>query len=171
VTEQWPPQTIAGAPSEIFDRVAQRFRVQVNREYRHPFLPSLRFDAILKSGRVSFNELADRPLVDILADLTEERVVPYDLNDIMEVYTQSPALFLPHWERGCALPEWCTTPDHWIEPIPPPGYIEHPSMPLERKMPYYKKVPTLHFPGRGQHIVASAKRPDIISRSIFVPVE
>ncbi|KAI0325976.1 hypothetical protein GY45DRAFT_1374344 [Cubamyces sp. BRFM 1775] len=172
VDEVWPPEAVEGSTVEVFERVAQRFRVQANKKHRHPYLPSFHFDAILKSGeRVPFSTLADRLVSDVVNDLALEHIVPYVRNDEKNhsVHERSPARYFELWQR--TLPDWFVTPDHWIEPIPPPGYVEQPSSPPAPKEQYYKKVPTLCFPGNGRNIVPSATKPDIIVRAIFVPVQ
>ncbi|KAI9058600.1 hypothetical protein FKP32DRAFT_1596893 [Trametes sanguinea] len=171
VTEVWPPETVEGSTSEAFDRVAQRFRVQANQKHRHPYLPSLQFDAILKSGRVPFSSLSERSVADVLSDLEEGRVVPVVRNDEENhaVHSRSPARYFDVWER--TLPEWCRTPDHWIEPTPPPGFSEESVTPRPLREQYYVKVPTLHIAGKGRNIIPSATKPDIISRSLYIPVQ
>ncbi len=172
VEEVWAPETVECASSEAFERVAQRFRVQADRKYRHPFVPSTGFDALLKSGRTSFDSLASRPIADILADLSDVGVVPYVRNDEANTGQASPWEEFEAWER--TLPAWCSTPKHWIEPIPPPGFVESQAPhPLHEQYyeQYYKKVPTLHIPGNGRCIIPSAKKPDIISRALYFPVE
>ncbi|KAI0364304.1 hypothetical protein BV20DRAFT_870677 [Pilatotrama ljubarskyi] len=171
VKELWPPETVEAAPSETFERVAQRFRVQANKKHRHPFLPCMHFDAVLKTGSTAFESLDGRELAQVLDDLAEENIVPYVRNDEdnNSEYLISPARHFSLWER--TLPPWCVTPDHWIEPIPPPGFVEHPEAPPTLKEQYYKKVPTLNVYGSGRYIVPSAKKPDIISRALFVPVQ
>ncbi|CDO76325.1 hypothetical protein BN946_scf184414.g7 [Trametes cinnabarina] len=170
VNEVWPPETVEGSQGEAFGRVAQRFRVQANRKHRHPYYPSLQFDAILKSGRVSFSALVERTVADVVSDLSEERIVPFVRNDEDNhaVYSSSPARHFDAWER--TLPEWCKTPDHWVEPTPPPGFVEGDIDQLPLKEQYYIKVPTLLMGGTGRLIIPSAKQPNVISRSLFVPV-
>ncbi|TFK88400.1 hypothetical protein K466DRAFT_598667 [Polyporus arcularius HHB13444] len=171
VTEVWPSETVESAPSEPFERAAQRFRVRANQKHRHPFMPSLKFDVVLKTGTVSLDSLGARPTADVLENLVEERVVPFVRNDEdnKSVSSQSPARYFKLWERS--LPSWCKTPDHWVEPTPPPGFYENPEAAHALREQYYKKIPTLHVPGSGLHIVPSAKKPDIISRAFFIPVE
>ncbi|KAL7278818.1 hypothetical protein ACG7TL_007835 [Trametes sanguinea] len=171
VSEVWPPEIVEGSTLEAFERVAQRFRVRANQKHRHPYLPSLHFDAVLKSGRVPFSNLSERSVADILSDLEEERVVPFVRNDEdnHDVHSRSPARYFDLWER--TLPEWCRTPDHWVEPSPPPGFIDDSNSPRSLREQYYVKVPTLHFAGKGRHIIPAAKKPDIISRSLFIPVQ
>ncbi|KAI0350485.1 hypothetical protein OH77DRAFT_1514367 [Trametes cingulata] len=171
VKEIWPPESVEAAPSEPFDRVAQRFRVQANKKHRHPFLPSMHFDVVLKSGPATFESLGARELGNVLRDLANENFVPYVRNDEENnsEYLNSPARHFPLWER--TLPPWCVTPDHWIEPVPPPGFVEHCDTPPALKEQYYKKIPTLNVYGSGRRIVPSAKKPDIISRALFVPVQ
>ncbi|KAI9060898.1 hypothetical protein FKP32DRAFT_1678642 [Trametes sanguinea] len=165
----WPPETVGAAPSEVFRCVAQRFRVQANRKHRHPFWPSLHFDAVLTSGRVSFDALGLREVAEVLRELAEACVVSYVRNDednLSEI-TRSPARYFNLWDR--TLPGWCVTPDHWLEPIPPPGYAVQDSLPGPLPQ-LYKKVPTLHLPGSGRHIIPSAKVPQLIPRSLYIPV-
>ena len=75
------------------------------------------------------------------------------------------------WDVGDMLPAWCATPEHWIEPTPPSGFVEHPTTPPASGEQYYKKVPTLHMSGSGRHIVPSAQKPQVIARVVFVPVK
>lgn len=156
------------ASSKAFERAAQRFRVRANQKHRHPFKPLLSFDAVLKSGPASFNALGERHIADVLSELPEERVVTYVHNLDENNNLQSPARYFNIWER--TLPSWCTTPDNWIDPIPPPGFAENPDDPPPSGEQYYRKVPTLHVPGSGRHIIPSAKKPDIISRTFYIPV-
>ncbi len=167
VEEVWAPETVECASSEAFARAAQRFRVQADRKYRHPFVPSTGFDALLKSGRTSFDSLASRPIADIVADLSNVGVVPYIRNDEANQGQESPWKEFPAWER--TLPAWWSTPNHWIEPIPPPGFADSQG-PHPLREQYYKKVPTLFIPGNGRCIVSCAKKPDVISRALFIPV-
>ena len=172
VQEVWPPETIECVASEFLEDVAQRFRVQANKSHRHPFFPSLHFDIVLKDERVSFSALGSRTVADILASLSDKRIVHYVRNDDENraEYIHSPARHFQVWER--TLPEWSSIPEHWIEPLPPPGFVEvEANATHEPKEQYYKKVPTLHIPGTGRNIVPSAKKPEIISRALFVPVE
>ncbi|PIL32553.1 hypothetical protein GSI_05256 [Ganoderma sinense ZZ0214-1] len=171
VTEVWPPETVECAPSEPFENAAQRFRVQANKKHRHPFWPSRHFDAILGTERASMDTLGTRTVADVLGDLSEDRVVEYVRNDEdnqME-FQRSPARHFSFWDR--TLPEWCMTPDHWVEPVPPPRFLEQLNAPRAPNEPYYKKVPTLHVTGRGRRIVPSATKPELIARSLFVPVQ
>ncbi|RDX41755.1 hypothetical protein OH76DRAFT_1489257 [Lentinus brumalis] len=167
VEEVWAPETVECASFEAFARAAQRFRVQADRKYRHPFVPSTGFDALLKSGRTSFDSLASRFIADIVADLSDVGVVPYIRNDEANQGQESPWKEFPAWER--TLPAWCSTPNHWIEPIPPPGFADSQG-PHPLREQYYKKVPTLFIPGNGRCIVSCAKKPDVISRALFIPV-
>ncbi|KAI1789871.1 hypothetical protein LXA43DRAFT_1095953 [Ganoderma leucocontextum] len=84
-------------------------------------------------------------------------------------YQRSPARYCSLWDL--TLPPWCVTPDHWVEPVPPPRFLERQDPPPAPKVPYYKKIPTLHFTGNGRHIVPSAKKPELIARSLFFPVQ
>ena len=169
VEDAWAPETVECTSMETFDRAAQRFRVQANRKYRHPYLPSMHFDALLQSGRLSFELLSSRQITDVCTDLFDVGVVPYVRNDEDNVQEslRSPSRYFKLWER--TLPAWCTTPDHWIEPVPPLGFVATHALspPLEEQ--YYIKVPTLHVPGNGRNIVPSAKKPDLISRSLYIP--
>ncbi|KAM5541624.1 hypothetical protein V8D89_004814 [Ganoderma adspersum] len=171
VTEVWPPETVECAPSEPFENAAQRFRVQANKKHRHPFWPSRHFDTILGTARASIETLGARTVADVLGGLTEERVVPYVRNDEdnLSEFQHSPARHFSFWGR--TLPEWCVTPDHWIEPVPPPRFSEQLDTPPAPNDPYYKKVPTLHITGRGCRIVPSATKPELIARSLFIPVQ
>ncbi|KAI9060894.1 hypothetical protein FKP32DRAFT_1001660 [Trametes sanguinea] len=138
-------------------------------KYRHPFWPSRHFDAVLQSGRFSFDSLSARTLGDLLPQLGEECVIPYIRNDEdnwIET-TRSPARYFQLWERTS--PSWCVTPDHWVEPIPPPGYAVQHALPGPHPETY-KKIPTLHISGTGRHILPAAKVPQIISRSLYIPV-
>ena len=169
VTEVWAPETVACTVSESFEHAAQRFRVQANKKYRHPFLHSMQFDAILKSERTSLTNIGQRTVAEVLAELSEERVVPYVRNDEDNrgECSHSPVRFMQFWER--TLPEWFVTPEHWIEPTPPPGFDESKTSHALNEH-YYKKVPTLHVPGNGRMILPSTKKPEIISRALFMPV-
>ena len=171
VTEIWPPETVECAPSEPFENAAQRFRVQANKKHRHPFWPSRSFDALIGTERALMDTLGTRTIADVLGNLTEERVVPYVRNDEdnLSEFQRSPARHFSLWDR--TLPEWCVTPDHWVEPVPPPRFSEQPDTPPAPNEPYYKKVPTLHVTGRGRRIVPSATKPELIARSLFIPVQ
>ncbi len=169
VEDAWTPEGVECVPSEAFQRAAQRFRVQVNQKYRHPFRPSMRFDAILRNGHISFESLSGRTIEDTLGDLSDDCVVPYVRSDEYEEHKDSPEWYFKPWER--TLPSWCATPDHWVDPIPPPGFVQDDYVPTAQNEQYYKKVPTLNFPHNGRNIVPSAKKPDIISRALFIPVE
>ncbi|KAI1789865.1 hypothetical protein LXA43DRAFT_892025, partial [Ganoderma leucocontextum] len=171
VNEVWPPETVECAPSEPFENAAQRFRVQANKKHRHPFWPSRHFGAILGTEQVLLDKVGTRTVAEILHDLSEERVVPYVRND-EDNHTegvQSPARYFQLWDR--TLPKWCVTPEHWVEPTPPPGFVELPDTPPALKEQYYKKVPTLHISGRGRRIIPSATKPQLIAHSVFIPVE
>jgi hypothetical protein len=45
-SETWAPEVVASYAEEPFDRAFQRFRVQANKKYRHPFKPALSFDIV-----------------------------------------------------------------------------------------------------------------------------
>ncbi|KAI1795675.1 hypothetical protein LXA43DRAFT_1178679 [Ganoderma leucocontextum] len=171
VKEVWPPETVECALSEHFENAAQRFRVQANKKHRHPFWPSRHFDAIVGTERASMDTLAKGTVGDIVRDLSEERIVPYVRNDEdnHSECLMSPSRHFQLWD--VKLPEWCVMPGHWVEPTPPRGFIEHPDTSPALKEQFYKKVPTLHMSGRGCHIVPSAKKPEIIARSVYIPVE
>ena len=170
VMEVWPLETVECAPSEPFENAAQRFRVQANKKHRHPFWPSQYFDAVLMTGRTSLAMLGTRTVADVIHDLSGEHVVPYVRNDEDNhlEYQRSPARHFNLWD--VKLPSWCVTPDHWFEPIPPPGFLEQQNSP-SREGPYYKKLPILYMSGSGRRIVPSATKPELIARSFFVPVQ
>ena len=172
VTEVWPPETVECALSEPFENAAQRFRVQANKKHRHPFWPSQHFDAVLKTeGQASLSKLGPRTVAEVLQGLSEERIVPYVRNDEdnLPEHLHSPARHFNLWD--IILPAWCVTPDHWFEPIPPPSFLEQSDTPPASGKLYYKKLPILFMSGCGRHIVPSATKPDLITRSFFFPVE
>lgn len=168
LVEVWSPEDVQCAPTEPFQDVFQRFRVQVNKKYRHPFLPTVSFDALLGSGKLSFADSDKVSVAEVLPRLSEPNVVPYVRNDEDDRRTQgdSPAYKIDVWKR--TLPSWCTTPDHWIDPTPPPGFTEGKTSPAEEQ--YYIKIPTLLIPGNGRNILPTTTKPDIIARHFFLPV-
>ena len=172
VTEVWPPETVECALYEPFENAAHRFRVQANKKHSHPFWPSQHFDAVLKKEeQAPLSKLGPRTVAEVLQDLSEDHVVSYVRNDEDNVpeHLHSPARHFNLWD--IILPAWCVTPDHWFEPIPPPSFLEQSDTPPAPGKPYYKRLPILFMSGCGRHIVPSATKPDLITRSFFFPVE
>ncbi|KAI0312577.1 hypothetical protein OF83DRAFT_632999 [Amylostereum chailletii] len=168
LVEVWPAEDVQCAPTEPFQHVFQRFRVQVNKKHRHPFLPTISFDALLGSDKLSFADSGRLSVAEILPKLSQPNVVPYVRNDEDDRRTQgdSPAYKIDVWKR--TLPSWCTTPNHWIEPTPPPGFAQGKTPTTQSQ--YYIKVPTLLIPGNGRNILPTTTKPNIIARHFFLPV-
>ncbi|EJD48155.1 hypothetical protein AURDEDRAFT_162626 [Auricularia subglabra TFB-10046 SS5] len=169
--ERWEPEKVACAASEPFGDAAQRFRVQANKKHRHPWLPSMHYTLLLDergSRGVMFYSLADRTVAEVLTDLKDDRQLHYTRDDDSRAHREeaakSPARVFSLWDPPRTLPPWCTTPDSWIEPTPPPGF----SAPKEEGAQLYIAVPTLHVPAVG--IVPSATKPQVIARTLYWPV-
>ncbi|KZW01447.1 hypothetical protein EXIGLDRAFT_692258 [Exidia glandulosa HHB12029] len=172
--ECWEPERVLCSAGEPFARAAQRFRVTVNKKHRHPFLPSLYYDVILGEGagagkRATFKSLAGRTVDDVLRELGTEHTLRYirddDGPDQREDTQWSPSRLFSPWDRARIMPSWCTTPDSWFEPTPPPGF----SAPEVQGKQFYIAVPTLFVPCKG--IVPSAVKPQLIARTLYWPVE
>lgn len=171
--ERWEPERIRCTEGEPFAHAAQRFRVQANKKYRHPWLPSMHYTLVLdhteaESGRVAFDSLAARPVADVLSNQNGNKTVEYVRDDNSRAHREerdkSPARLLAPWDRARILPSWCRTPDSWIKPVPPPGFGASKTQGAQ----FYLEVPTIHVPGIG--IVPSATKPRYIARSLYWPV-
>lgn len=104
----------------------------------------------------------------MLGDLDDGSTVRYERDDSGRAQrglpNKSPARLLAPWDRARILPAWCTAPDSWLEPTPPPGF----NAPILPDAQFYIAVPTLHVPGIG--IVPTATKPQIIARTLYWPV-
>ncbi|EJD41324.1 hypothetical protein AURDEDRAFT_169480 [Auricularia subglabra TFB-10046 SS5] len=169
--ERWGPERVLCTEREPFAHAAQRFRVQANKKHRHPWLPSMHYSAILGEGdskRATFDSLAARTVADVLGEQSAGRIVEYVRDDDSRAHrderVKSPARLFAPWDRARILPAWCTTPDSWIDPVPPPGF----GASQVQGSQFYVAVPTLHVPGIG--IVPSATKPQCIVRTLYWPV-
>ncbi|KZV70441.1 hypothetical protein PENSPDRAFT_607234 [Peniophora sp. CONT] len=164
--EIWDPERVPCCPTELFAHAAQRFRVSANKKYRHPFLPSYHFDLLHDGVRDAFDSFGSRTVGDVIDN---RRDVRYVRNEKGRAHNQekekTPAKRVWPWDRASLLPSWCTTPDSWFEPTPPPGF----AVPKVEGEQYYIKVPTLHIPCAG--IRSPTIQPQIITRSLYLPVK
>jgi hypothetical protein len=149
-----------------------RFRVDGNKKHRHPFLPTLNFDAVLPQRLLNIRSgepINVRSVVDQVG-----LVVPYIRNDedSLEARGDTPHKRQYPWER--TLPKWfpALPPTHWIEPARPPSY----NLPHEKILPpfpdppgLYFKVPLLHFAGNGRNTLPNVSGPPIIVSHIYIP--
>ncbi|KZV65854.1 hypothetical protein PENSPDRAFT_689517 [Peniophora sp. CONT] len=164
--ERWEPERVPCSASESFAHAAQRFRVSANKKYRHPFLPAYHFDLLLDTGRrATFDSFDSRTVADVIGDKYE---VSYERNDEGEAQAkeeqETPSKYFEPWDRARLLPSWCTAPDSWFEPAPPPGFFAR----RVKGKEYYLKVPTLHIPCAG--IRSPMLQPQIITRFLYLPV-
>ncbi|KZW01455.1 hypothetical protein EXIGLDRAFT_829935 [Exidia glandulosa HHB12029] len=168
--ERWEPERIPCSAGEPFSHAAQRFRVVANKKHRHPLRPSLDYNLILEvrgSTRATFDSVASRTVSYLLGELKNGHSVQYVRDDGRPVDLRRwPALLFAPWDRARIMPSWCTTPESWFEPVPPPGFNAA-KVPVDGAQ-FYLAVPTLHIPGIG--IVPSASKPQLIARTLYWPV-
>ncbi|KAJ7283213.1 hypothetical protein C8J57DRAFT_1291747 [Mycena rebaudengoi] len=171
LAEDWGLIEVESSLDEPFTEAFMRFRVVGNQKYRHPFCPTLEYDAVLPSGILSISSedaVQVRRVVDQVGLL-----VPYIRKDedTLQLRCDHPVARLKPWDR--TLPAWfsATQPSHWIEPAPPPSYAVSLSIPWTSFSDpiVYFKVPLLHFPGNGRNTLPSVLDPPIITSHIYVP--
>ncbi|KAJ7165804.1 hypothetical protein C8R46DRAFT_1035156 [Mycena filopes] len=155
----WVVGEIQASLDEPFRDAFLRCRLEGNKKYRHPFLPSLLFDALLPGG--PFDPKPAIPFV---------RKDGY--GNTLEVRLLTPFSNRHAWEND--LPAWFPAPPaHWIDPVPPPSYAwtgsPIPSFPKATPVSYYK-VPLLKFSGNGRDILPSVTTPPFITSDIYLPV-
>ncbi|KAJ7174350.1 hypothetical protein C8R46DRAFT_1080635 [Mycena filopes] len=171
----WVVGEIQASLDEPFRDAFLRCRLEGNKKYRHPFLPSLLFDALLPSGL--FDITSEDPMtVRQVVEQLGRPAIPFVRKDgygnTLEVRLLTPFSNRHAWEND--LPAWFPAPPaHWIDPVPPPSYAWTgsliPSFPKATPVSYYK-VPLLKFSGNGRDILPSVTAPPFITSDIYLPV-
>ncbi|KAJ7165814.1 hypothetical protein C8R46DRAFT_1192358 [Mycena filopes] len=171
----WDIDEIPASLDEPFRDAFLRLRLVGNKKYRHPFLPSLLFEALLPQGPLDIRTEDAITVRQVIQQLGQP-VVPFvrtdGLKNSIEVGIQDPFSHLHPWETE--LPDWfpAVPPAHWLPPVPPPSYdwTGNPiSIPPGLTPISYIKVPLLKFRGNGRNILPSVTMPPLITSHIFVP--